>query len=270
MAKNLPTKVVYYKDELNDDFAGININPKPLSKRFKYVHKNPIWRFFSNIVYYIIAKPIITLACKFVLRIKLHNTKPIHKLKTPCFMYGNHISPYDVFIPNIIPNFRRTQILASLDTFSITGIKTLVQMLGAIPVEPSLSGLKKLNNAVNYYYQHGYNIAIFPEAHIWPYFTGVRNFKSSSFAYAVKNNAPVVAFFTATSKPKGLFKYFRKVNMDVYLSDPIYPDPNLPPKQAQQDLRDRVYNFMKDCSQKYSTYTYIDYQPIETLDTKND
>jgi len=58
-----------------------------------------------------------------------------------------------------------------------------------------------------------------------------------------------------------LFKRFRKANITIYISDPIYPNPNIPKKQAQKELRDKVFNFMKECS-KNSTYNVITYKHI--------
>jgi len=106
-----------------------------------------------------------------------------------------------------------------------------------------------------------YVITIYPEAHSWPYYTGVRPFKDSSFMYPINTNSPVVACFTAYSEPKGLFSNKRKVNKTVYLSDPIYPDLSKPKKVAQKEVRDKVYEFMLEKS-KLSTYEYIKYLPI--------
>ena len=51
-------KVIYYEDELNDEFSGSNIKAKVISSKYKYISKNPIYNFFSFIVYRIIATPI--------------------------------------------------------------------------------------------------------------------------------------------------------------------------------------------------------------------
>lgn len=37
-------KVRYYKDELNDDFAGNDIKTKKLPEDHKYIKKNPFWK----------------------------------------------------------------------------------------------------------------------------------------------------------------------------------------------------------------------------------
>ena len=151
--------------------------------------------------------------------------------------------------------------MVSPDTVSIKGLKTFIQMLGAVPVPTGNDGIRELLRAVDYYHTR-YNITIYPEAHIWPYYTGVRNFKNTSFLYPVRHNAPVFAVFTAYTKPKGFLARFRKANFTTYISDPIYPDPEKPKKEAQKELRYKVFEFMKECSNKYSTYKVVDYKPI--------
>ena len=59
-------KTIYYKDELNDDFAGMNIKMIPLRKNYRYVHKNIIWKIMEFFVYRLLAQPLVTLFMKFV------------------------------------------------------------------------------------------------------------------------------------------------------------------------------------------------------------
>ena len=119
--------------------------------------------------------------------------------------------------------------------------------------------MKKFLNTIEEKIKKGYSITIYPEAHIWPYYTGVRPFKDSSFYYPVKFDAPVVAFFTAYSKPTGLFKKLKKANITVYVSEPFYIDKEKSQKQAQTELRDNVYNWMCEMSKKHSTHNVIEY-----------
>ena len=244
MKKKKNKRVIYYSDEINDDFAGTKIKTQVVDDKFKFIHKNIFWRFCAFFLYYFIAVPIIWFYTRILLRVKFVNKKAVKKLKKQhYFIYGNHTHIFDAFIPHLISIPTKTNIIVSQDTVSIKGIKNIVQMLGALPLASNLKGMKKFVEAINYYQQKN-NIAIFPEAHIWPYYTGVRPFKDNSFSYPVKYNKPVIAFFTAYTKPKGFFSYFRKVNITVYVSDPIYPDEGLSNKEAQKNLRDKVYNFI--------------------------
>ena len=105
-------------------------------------------------------------------------------------------------------------------------------------------------------------MAIFPEAHIWPFYTGIRPFPDTAFRYPVKENAPVIAMVTTYRKRRGLFRFLKKPGMTVTLSQPMYPRQDLAPKQAQQELRDRVHHFMVEVSSSRENVAYIRYEPI--------
>ena len=218
--KNKQPKIIYYENELEDDFAGTNIKTKIVDSSFKFTHTNPVWTFFSNALYYIFVVPIVCFYLKFILRVKYVNKqalKTFKKKKIKYYIFGNHTSyAVDAFAPNILSLPTRNKLLVSPDTVSIKGLKTLIQMLGGVPVPSSSSGLRELVNAIDYYHKK-YNITIYPEAHIWPYYTGVRNFKDTAFLYPVRHNAPVFATFLAYSKPKGFLACFRKANFTIYI-----------------------------------------------------
>ena len=266
--KNNP-KIIYYSDELNDDFAGTKIKTKTIDKNFKFIHKNPIWKFFSNILYYGLAIPIVYVFSVWFKRVTFVNKKAIKQAKNATgggvFMYGNHTGAIDAFTPNLISFPKKNKIIVGADTVSIPCIKNITQMLGALPIPTGTSGMQNFVKAV-YYYNKSCNITIYPEAHIWPYYTGVRNFKDSSFGYPVSTNSPVIAFFTAYSEPKGFLKHFRKANVTVFVSDPIYPNTNIPKKEAQKELRNKVFEFMKACSETHSTCKVVDYKHISEKD----
>lgn len=256
------TKVIYYKDELTDDFAGTKIMPDIIDSKYDFAPKNFGYRVMSALLR-IIAMPIISFIERIVYGVTIKNKKALKGLKG-CYLYGNHTGVYDAFTPNLLSfPYAKTKIIASADSVSIKGLKKVVKMLGVIPVPTGLDGLKEFTAAVEYYHSRGENIAIYPEAHIWPYYTGVRNFSATSFRYPVKDGAPVIAFFTAYTKPSGLFWFFRKVKTVVYVSNPIYPDKMLAPKKAQIKLRNDVYDFFKECSQKYSDFEYVRYEKSE-------
>ena len=83
--KKKQPKIIYYQDELNDDFAGTNINAKVVDGSFKFTHKNPVWTFFANAIYYIIVVPIVWFYLKFLLRVKYVNKKALKPFKKKKF-----------------------------------------------------------------------------------------------------------------------------------------------------------------------------------------
>ena len=74
-------KVRYYKDELNDDFAGNDIKTKKLPEDHKYIKKNPFWKVASFILYYIVALPIVTVYNKIVHGERIKNKRILKKYR---------------------------------------------------------------------------------------------------------------------------------------------------------------------------------------------
>ncbi len=252
-------RIVYYSDPLNDDFAGTKIKTRKIDPKYRYIHKNIFWRFFAGLTCFLI-RPIIYLIETLILGVKFKNKKVLSKIKGGCFLYGNHTAFFDAYTPYVLSGMKTNRILVNPDAVSIKGIRVLVQWFGALPVPDDLATMRNMVKAIDYYHQKGNNITIYPEAHIWPYYTGVRPFKDTSFYYPVKLSAPVVAFFTAYSKPTGLFKKIKKANVTVYVSEPFYPDSTKTIKEAQKILRDQVYDFMYEMSEKYSNNDVIEYR----------
>ena len=251
-------KIVYYSDPVHDDFAGTHIETCVVDKTYPYTH-GPLWRGVSHILYYAVALPLVWVLHRVVGGVTFQNRKARRAIKGPCFIYGNHTAYFDAYTPALLSFPRRAEVLAGADAVSIKGLRTVVQMLGGLAIPNRLSGMKPFLAALEAACRAGRDIAIFPEAHIWPYYTGVRPFPTTSFDYPVKLHMPVIAYFVAYSEPKGLGR-IRKAKPTVYVSEPFYPDETLSAKEAQQKLRDEVYSFMERTAKAYSTYTVVEYR----------
>ncbi len=62
-------------------------------------------------------------------------------------------------------------------------------MLGALPVPDSISEYKKFSKAYKKRISDGHPVVIYPEAHVWPYYTGIRPFerRPSAFQQSLKH-----------------------------------------------------------------------------------
>lgn len=257
-------KTVYYKDPINDDFAQLQIHTKPVEKGFPFVHRSKLWALGAFLVYYFIAIPIVWLICKVYLGLKFENHKAVRAVgHSGYFLYGNHTRSLDAFLPAVAAFPKRAYVVANPDAVSIPGLRTLVQMIGCLPIPSNLSAMPEFLDAVNQRYQQRACIGIYPEAHIWPFYTGVRPIKCTSFRYPVKWNAPVVAMATTYRKRRGLFRWMKRPGMTVTFSQPMYPDQRLTPKAAQEELRDRVYEFMREVTSREGNVEYIRYAFVE-------
>ena len=255
-------KTFYYSDEINDDFAGTKIKRKELPADYPYFSRNPVRKLFEFILYRLIVTPIIFLAQTIVFREKFKNRKALKKYrKNGCFIYANHTSAVsDAFKPTLVTFPQKAYILINPDGVSIPVIGKAVEMLGGVPLPTQRRGMKNFHNAVLRHAEKKHCIVIYPEAHIWPYYTKIRPFKDVSFRYPAEADKPVFCFTTTFQKRR----FFKHPKETIYVDGPFFPDKNLTPKENQKYLRDLVYNTMVERS-KFSTYEYTEYIKTENF-----
>lgn len=249
-------KTFYYKDELNDDFALENIKPINITSEYKYIHKNIFWKICSFIVYRLIAMPIAFSYSKIFFGLKFENKKVLKKCKnTGYFIYGNHTQKViDTFLPTLGNFPKKCHIVAHPDNIAIPVLGTFNKMMGGFPIPTDIKAMKNFLEAMENFLNDKNVISIYPEAHVWPYYSKIRDFSSTSFKYPVKLNKPVFVFTTTYKKRK-----YRRPKIIVYIDGPFYSDQKLSLKKSQEELRNKVYNTM--CLRSKNTdveyYKYI-------------
>ena len=257
-------RVIYYSDELNDDFAGTKISTNTVDHTFPFVHKNPFWNACAFVLYYVVALPLVYLAAKLYLGLKFENRRALKGLrKSGFYLYGNHTQQLDAFVPALAAFPKRAYIVANADAVSIPFLRNIVMMLGAIPVPTSPSGLRGFTKALSTRISQKRCVTEFPERHIWPFYTGIRPFPDNSFHHPIRDNVPLVAMVTTYRRRRGLLAWVKRPAMTVTFSEPILPPAGLSVQAAKTELRsttakaelrsttakaelrDKVYAFMK-------------------------
>lgn len=247
-------KTFYYSDVLNDDFAGVKKAPFTISEDYKYVPKNKLWLFLAFVAHRVIMTPIAFFYTKLKFHTKYENKEVLKGVKSYC-LFGNHTQiPGDAYFPNMITFPKKPYFIVHSDNVSTFGTRNFMKMVGALPVPDTLNGTKNLNQAIKHYLEKGNPIVIFPEAHIWPYYTDIRPFKSTSFYYPIKNNVPSFSMTTTYQKRKR-----GKTRITVYIDGPFLPKEELKGKEKEVDLRNQVYDAMKkrSLSNEVEVISYI-------------
>ena len=252
-------KTIYYEDPLNDDFAGTKIKPRPFPEKYRYVRKNPFWVLLSYFLYYVLAYPILWIVGKIWVGVKVKGRKNLRVLRRRgVFFYGNHTQIVDAWAVQVyVAKGKRSYIVADQDAINIPGLKGFVTLLGVMPI-PDNAHREDFIKAIDYHYHHKKGIIIYPEQHIWPYSTHIRNFPDDSFTYPAKLGAPVVAICTTYRRP-WLFPNKRKPKMTMHVSSPFYPKMKKSLAERKKDLRDKVYDFMLTHSCEDENIEYIRY-----------
>ena len=250
-------KIIYYEDELNDEFSKSSIEPRIIDENYKYVHKNPLWNLCSFVLQNILSAPIKILYAKIKFRIKYIGKEKIKPYKNEgYFIYGNHTQPFaDTFIPSIPMYPKRNFLIVNPVNISLKGTGTLVEMLGAMPIPSNKSAMKNFLEAIKQKTNKGYAITIYPEAHIWPYYTKIRPFKDVSFKYPIQLKKPA---FCITNTYQSYGKNNKKIRIVSYIDGPFYPNKELTLKEQQKELRNKIYNCMGERSEN-SNIEHIKY-----------
>ena len=154
-------KVIYYKDELNDEFSEAKIVPRKIDENYVYIHKNPLWNIASYILQNILSMPIKLIYAKCKLGIKYIGKEKFKKArKTGYFIYANHTQSFaDTFIPSLANYPKRNFFIVNPENVSMKFLKHTVEMLGALPIPSDKKGMVHFLEAIKNNVFGTYNVA---------------------------------------------------------------------------------------------------------------
>ena len=245
-------RILYYEDELNDEFSTARIQARPIDGSYRYIRN----RFLSFVLYRIVATPLAFLYTKLVFGQKTVGKEKWKETGSAgAFLYGNHTqASADPLIPNILRFPGKVYSVCHPANVSIPVVGRLMPYVGAIPLPDGPAAYRHFTDCIEQRVAEGAVVNIYPEAHIWPYYTKIRPFPDTSFTYPVRSNAPVYCF-TNTYQAR---KHRKKPRIVTYLDGPFFPDMTLPVRQRASALREEVYRTMRSRSLLSDT-EYIQY-----------
>ena len=94
-------------------------------------------------------------------------------------------------------------------------------------------------------------ILIYPEEEMWFNYRKPRTLKPGAYYFAARNKVPVISCFTEmidTDEEDN--EEFYKVRYILHVLPPIYPDPNLSPKENSISMMEKDYNQKKEAYEK--------------------
>ncbi len=231
-----PIKTVFYESE-NEEFSSAVIKTKTIGENYRY-KRGVIFHIIRFFFYRVIATPIAYVFCKSKLSLKIKNRGILCECDGEgFFVYANHTQERaDAFIPSLALFPKSVYTVVHPDNVSMPVIGHMTPYLGAVPIPTTHRAMRSFVDAVERKILSGKAVVIYPEAHIWPYYTGIRNFPDTSMNYPVRFNCPSYSL-TTTYKNRGK----RPPRAVSYLDGPFYPDLSLPPKERAKDLRDRIH-----------------------------
>jgi 1-acyl-sn-glycerol-3-phosphate acyltransferase len=256
-------KIIFYTDERNDEFSRAQITPRTVDASYVYDHDS-VWKRFTHFFWYrIVATPIAFLYTKLVFghRVVNHDLLRTYAGKG-CFLYGNHTQDIaDAFIPNLLRISTETSVIVHPNNVSMPILGRITPSLGALPLPDDMGAYRHFLEAIERRIRAGNQIVIYPEAHIWPYYTEIRSFSDDSFLYPVKYGVAAFCFTNVYRRRR----WGRRPRIVTYIDGPFYPREDLPMRERRRDLRDRVYACMCERA-KMSDVRWIQYIKKEKTD----
>ncbi len=235
-------RCLYYKTESDDFFKTDKPLPK-IDESYIYIKRGFWHKAITFFLYRIIATPCALFYSRFILRDKFIGKEKLKKYKRQgFFIYSNHTQAIgDAFTPNIFLFPKRVYVVVGKDNLALPIIGKRTSYLGAIPTPDNLRAAINFNQVLSERIKEGAAVVIYPEAHVWPYYTGLRDFSINSLEPPIREGSPV---FTAARvyKSRGNGKRPRSL---IYIDGPFIPDPSLPKKERRERLGEEVREALK-------------------------
>ena len=234
-------KIIYYQNELEDEFSTAHIKAKKIGASYKY-EGGPFFFLGKLFFYEILAKPLAFCFMKIKYGHKIVGKKLLKKArKEGYFLYGNHTNDIaDALIPSLSCFPKDVAVIVHPNNVSMPFLGKITPFLGALPLPDDAKAAKNFNKAIKHKIDKGYCVTIYPEAHIWPYYTKIRPFKDTSFGYPIKLGTKVFCFTNTYQKRR----FCKTPRIVTYINGPFMADNNLSLKEQRESLRNQVYETM--------------------------
>lgn len=215
-----------------------------IKNNYNYVLNNPLFKLISNIlslpifiILYIIDK--IFLGFCVINKDKIVKDKGFVSI-------SNHIHYLDCTLIGLIYYPNRVHYPTIEENFKIPFVRKLIRLLYAMPIPKDRIKKDRFYSQINKALKGKFILHMYPEAAMWPYYEKIREFKYGAFKIAVDANVCVQPIKFVFTKPKGLYKvYKKKKRICAVVLDPLYPNMKLEYRDRIKDLRDRTYESMK-------------------------
>lgn len=243
---------VYYYSSFDQNMVENPGQDKTLPEDYRYIRTGVLYSILSAIAYGVLVI-VSWIYVRLVLKVRIVGRERLrHYHGSGYYVYGNHTQEQgDAFLPLIVSGFKHAYVVASPSNMGIPVLGRMLPVLGIIPTPSTTSQTRSFISAVHQRVAQGHSVFIYPEAHVWPYYTRIRPFPDTSFKFPSEDGKPV---FSLTMTYQGRKK------LAAYIDGPFTAEPLKSVKDNQKILHDNVFEAMTSRS-KSSVYEHIKYIP---------
>lgn len=236
------------------DFEKTKDQDFKVGEEYRWILDRPMDKIISGILYGV-AWFISFFYLRFFLRIRIVGKEKLKASRGEgIFLYANHTQPIgDVLLPAHAVFPRRIYTIVSPANLGIPVIGKILPHLGALPLTDSLSGLRELSAAIKEHISNGKCVVMYPEAHVWEYYTGIRPIDPMSFSHPARLNTAVYCMTLTYQKSR----FFSRPKATAYIDGPFYGE-GRSVRRREEDLYGKVVGCMRERA-KASNFEYIKY-----------
>ena len=122
-------------------------------------------------------------------RHKIVNRQVLKKADGAYYIYGNHTHFLaDALVPTMVNFPKDVSVIVHPDNVSMPVLGRITPTLGGLPLPDDKEAMKHFIEALEKRVAQKRCVMIYPEAHIWPFYTDIRPFKDTSFRYPIQHN----------------------------------------------------------------------------------
>ena len=188
-----------------------------IDKNYEYVPKDKLFLMASNLIYYVIAYPILKILMKIIYDFKIEGRENIKNVDSGAISVSNHVLFLDCAMVGLSYGRRKIYYTTQEESFKIPFVRKLIKLL-----------------------------SFYPEAALWPYCDRIRKFKNGAFNLAVRNNVPVIPIVFTFREPTGIRRIFKfKKDVTLKILKPIKCEEIGNTKQKVENLKEKVFLEMK-------------------------
>lgn len=256
-------KVVHSFESYADDFVVTKDQSRSVPEAYRWIRSDAPHRAASAALY-AAGLAFAAVYTRAVLHVRVEDARTERPIcGKGCVLMCNHTQPVgDAFLPARALFPQRVYVVASSANLGIPVLGKLLPALGILPIPDRRADMRAFKDAVSARLRQGCCVVVYPEAHVWPYYTGVRPFPATSFAFAVDADVPVCSLTLTYQEPH---RAGGRPRATAYLDGPFYPRADLGRRRAREELCSRVRACMEQRSQK-SVYEHIRYERVAPAD----
>jgi 1-acyl-sn-glycerol-3-phosphate acyltransferase len=251
MSRKNKEKIFYYESE-STDFLKMGEGTPSIDGNYEYIKRGLFDKVRYFVYYRLIATPVAFLYTKLRFgeryvgrgKIRAYLRHANRTGSSGAFLVGNHTQPVaDAFTPNMLSYPTRNYTVIHPSNLNMPVLGGALVYLGGLPTPTSLKGARGFSLAVEECIKDGKAVTLYPEAHVWPFFTGVRHIEPEALRLAARLGAGVFTFTRVYRRR--LFG----IGCTVYVDGPFFAQADVGVKEGAETLARRIEEVMKKRSE---------------------